>query len=81
MTKTFVFDTPKSNSKKSGFLGFLELDIRPPFCNTPYITKLEESPYEKETPLDNDDPGVPFDFAWECLRFRDWFDFVEGDDN
>ena len=45
--------------------------------NTPYITKLEESRYEKETPLDNDDLGVPFDVAWECLGFRDWFDFVE----
>ena len=45
--------------------------------NTPYITKLEESRYEKETPLDNDDLGVPFDVAWECLGFRDWFYFLE----
>ena len=81
MTLTVVFDTPKSNSKKSGFLGFLELDIRPPFCNTPYITKLEESRYEKERLLDNDVLGVPFDVAWDCLGFKDWFVFVEtGED-
>jgi len=23
------------------------------------------------------DLGVPFDIVWECLGFRDWFDFVE----
>ena len=21
--------------------------------------------------------GIPFDIVWECLGFRDWFDFVE----
>ena len=25
------------------------------------------------------DLGVPFDVVWECLGFRDWFDFVETD--
>ena len=25
--------------------------------------------------------GIPFDVVWECLGFRDWFDFVEtGED-
>ena len=28
-----------------------------------------------------DNLGVPFDVVWECLGFRDWFDFGEGDDN
>jgi len=28
-----------------------------------------------------DDLGVPFDVVWECLGFKDLFDFVEGDDN
>ena len=23
------------------------------------------------------DLGIPFDIVWECLGFRDWFDFVE----
>ena len=49
--------------------------------DTPYIPKSEESRYEKETPLDNDDLGVPFDFAWECLGFKDYFDFVETGEN
>ena len=27
------------------------------------------------------DLGIPFDIVWECLGFRDWFDFVEtGED-
>ena len=26
-----------------------------------------------------DDLGVPFDVVWECLGFKDWFDFVERD--
>ena len=25
--------------------------------------------------------GIPFDVVWECLGFRDWFDFVETGDN
>ena len=25
------------------------------------------------------DLGIPFDIVWECLGFRDWFDFVERD--
>ena len=27
------------------------------------------------------DLGVPFDIVWECLGFRDWFDFVETGDS
>ena len=28
-----------------------------------------------------DDLGVPFEVIWECLGFRDWFDFGEtGED-
>ena len=23
------------------------------------------------------DLGIPFDVVWECLGFKDWFDFVE----
>ena len=26
-----------------------------------------------------DDLGIPFDVVWECLGFRDSFDFVERD--
>ena len=27
------------------------------------------------------DLDIPFDVVWECLGFRDWFDFVEtGED-
>ena len=27
------------------------------------------------------DLDIPFDIVWECLGFRDWFDFVEtGED-
>ena len=25
--------------------------------------------------------GVPFNIVWECLGFRDWFDFVETGDS
>ena len=25
------------------------------------------------------DLDIPFDIVWECLGFRDWFDFVETD--
>ena len=25
--------------------------------------------------------GIPFNVVWECLGFRDWFDFVETGDS
>ena len=56
------------------------VDFQHPFRVTPYITKLEESRYEKETPLDNDDLGIPFEVAWECLGFKDEMDWMEKED-
>ena len=25
--------------------------------------------------------GIPFNIVWECLGFKDWFDFVDTEDS
>ena len=25
--------------------------------------------------------GIPFDIVWECLGFKDWFDFEDTEDD
>ena len=69
---TTLFVTPHTSQNQRNFGITMSYDDLCKVVNDAY----RKDPGIRIRTLAND-LGIPFDVVWECLGFKDWFDFVE----